>query len=91
MFTVRINKILSTIFPDIFEKMIETIGRTRMEKESEEEKIEIVPGILNELTSKKAFIFESKFTRYHHEQAYRYAQEESEEEASQQYDTCSEV
>lgn len=38
--------------------MIKLVGEARMEKEPEQEKIEILPEILNELTSKKAFIFE---------------------------------
>lgn len=65
MFTVGDKKILSTVFPEIFDKMVVAIGNARMQKEPEEEKIEIVPELLNELTSKKAYIFEGGISRLH--------------------------
>ena len=65
LFTVGSKKVIATKFPDAFKTMIKIIADNRESKLPEEEKLEILPDLVNELTSKKKFLFDSRITRHH--------------------------
>ena len=57
------KKILSLLYPDIFFNMLNHISKKRPELIDKQEKISVLPSIINELTSKQKYTFESKLKR----------------------------
>ena len=71
MFTVSVNKIFSSLYPDVFDKMVKIIAQNRHLAIPEDEKIMVRPDIINELTTKKSLIFERIIIRRNQSKALR--------------------